>query len=93
MLGASLYLLKDFRGAVKEFTIATDQNSTAFFVREWLAAALAMAGKVEDAEWQISELIGMGHQRTLQEIKDQSPMTDTKYRDLYFTGLGKAGFK
>ena len=93
VLGASLYLLKDFQGAVKEFTIATDQNSTAFFVREWLAAALAMAGKVEDAEWQISELIGMGHQRTLQEIKDQSPMTDTKYRDLYFTGLGKAGFK
>ena len=73
--------------------MAAERNPTVFFVRYALAAALAKAGRQDDAEWQLDELYAMGFDMTLQEVMAQNPIQDPATRDSYFEGLRKAGFE
>ncbi len=81
----------DFKQAVDSIEKALDRNPNVYFVRTALAAALAMEGLQDDAEWQIDELSGLGYNKTLDEIISESPIRDPDYRDLFREGLAKAG--
>jgi len=87
------YLLGDFDKAVEDLTEASERNPTVVFVRYWLAAALAQAGKIDDAEWAVEELLGMGHTGTREHYVNKNPITFPAYREKLDEGLKKAGLK
>ena len=62
------------------------------FVRFWLAAAYAQAGRMEDAEWQVDELMIMGFDGSVSTIVETGHILDPDYLALEKEGLRKAGF-
>ncbi len=46
---------------------------------------------MEDAEWQVEELLNLGFEGTLELIVETSPIQDPRYLSLYEEGLRKAG--
>ena len=92
MRGMAHYSLEDYDRAIADFEKAADLNPTAQFVRIWLAAAYAQAGRIDDAEWQVDELIIMGFDGTISTIIETSLVIDPKYLELEKEGLLKAGF-
>lgn len=87
------YLLGDFDKAVEDLTEAAERNPTVVFVRYWLAAALAQADQVDDAEWALEELRGMGHTQTREQYIITNPITFPAYREKLDEGLKKAGLE
>lgn len=92
-LGVGRFLLEDYAAAATEFNTALERNPSVLFIRQWYAAALAMAGDQDDAEWQVEEMVGLGFKRSLQEMMAESLVVDPDYRARFFEGLRKAGFK
>ncbi|MCP5365903.1 MAG: tetratricopeptide repeat protein [Hyphomicrobiales bacterium] len=91
-LGVAHFMLADYAAAIDQLRIAVDRNPNFVISRQWLAASLAMAGKIEDAEWEVSELEAMGFNRTLDEMMDQALVVFPEYRDRYREALRRAGF-
>ena len=87
------YLTGNFEKAVEDLETAVERNPTAFFVRYWLAAALAQAGQIDDAEWQVEEWRGMGNSMTLEESMNINPITFPAYREKLIEGLKMAGYE
>ncbi len=89
--GFAHFFMKDFDTAVENIEKSIDRNPNVIFMRTAFAASLAMAGRQDDAEWQIVELSGLGFNKTLEEYIGESPVQDPAYRALYREGLAKAG--
>lgn len=87
------YLLGEYASAVEDLSKANERNPTVVFVRYWLAAALAQAGRVDDAEWQVEELRAMGYTESRDVILKKNPITFSPYKESLKEGLRKAGFK
>lgn len=87
------YFTNDYQGAVADLTIAAERNPTAVFVRYWLAAALAQAGKIEDANWEVEEFRGMGNTESREEILKKNPISFAPYKEKLGEGLKKAGLE
>ena len=87
------YFLGNYDGAVEDLRQAADRNPRVFFVRYWLAAALAMAGQAEDAEWEVEEWQTMGESMTRDEMLAINPITYPPYREKLTEGLKKAGYQ
>ena len=91
--GFALYFLGDYEGAADNIGKAVERNPNVFFLLTGYAAALAMAGRQDDAEWQIEELKGLGFDKTLEQFIGESPVYDPEYRALYREGLARAGLR
>ncbi len=89
--GFAHFFMGDFETAVENIEKAVERNPTVFFLRTTYAASLAMAGRQDDAEWEIDELHGLGFNKTLEEFMSETPVQDPAYRALYREGLVKAG--
>ena len=89
--GLAYYFQGDYDTSVEYIGKAVERNPTVIFTRTALAASLAMAGRQDDAEWQIEELNGLGLNKTLDELISESPIQDPAYRSLLREGLAKAG--
>ncbi len=89
--GHAYFFMRDFDTAVANIEKAAERNPNVIFVRTAFAASLAMAGRQDDAEWQIDELYGLGFNKTLDELIRESPIQDPAYRALIREGLAKAG--
>ncbi|MEJ1996345.1 MAG: tetratricopeptide repeat protein [Limibacillus sp.] len=91
MRGTAYYALEQYDTAITDFETAAELNPTAQFVRFWLAAAYAQAGRPDDAEWQVDELMIMGFDGTVDTIVETGHIIDPKYLALEREGLLKAG--
>jgi adenylate cyclase len=89
--GFAHFFLGDYEKAAKNIEKAVERNPNVFFLRTAYAASLAMAGRLDDAEWQIDELYGLGFNKSLEEFISETPVQDPAYRALYREGLEKAG--
>jgi adenylate cyclase len=89
--GFAHFFMKDFDTAVEFIEKAIDRNPNVMFVRAAFVASLAMAGRQDDAEWEVEELYGQGFNKTLDEYVSENPIQDPAYRDLFREGLAKAG--
>ena len=92
MRGTTHYVVEDYEAAIADFEAAAEKSPTAQFVRFWLAAAYAQAGRMEDAEWQVDELMIMGFDGSVSTIVETGHILDPDYLALEKEGLRKAGF-
>ena len=91
--GFAHFFMRDFDVAVENIEKAVERNSNVVFVQTAFVAALAMAGRQEDAEWQVEELQALGFNKPLDEYIGESPIQDPNYRALYREGLARAGMQ
>ena len=89
--GFAYFFMGEYEIAAENIEKAVERNPNVFFVRTAYAASLAMAGRLDDAEWQIDELYGLGFNKTLEEFISETPVQHPAYRSLYREGLEKAG--
>ena len=86
------YMKGDFAAAIADLEKAAAQNPTAVFVRWWLAAAYALAGRQEDAEWQVEEMRALGFKpRTSRLVTSMAIIHHPPFRTRMRDGLLKAG--
>jgi adenylate cyclase len=91
MRGITRYVVEDYDAAISDFEGTANRSPTALFVRWWLAASYAQAGRMEDAEWQFEEMKAMGFKSNIATIIETQPMQDRRYLSVYKEGLRKAG--
>ncbi len=90
--GIISYFEGDFDAAVRSFLAAAEKNPTAHFTHLWLAAAYAMAGQIDNAEWELEEVSSLGGPTTLTDIVEANSIIQHRaYREAYAKGLRKAG--
>jgi tetratricopeptide (TPR) repeat protein len=91
MRGMTRYVVKDYESAIADFEAAAERSPTALFVRWWLAASYAQAGRIDDAEWQVDEMKLMGFKGSIETIIETGHIQDPGYLAIYIDGLRKAG--
>lgn len=90
--GIVSYFEEAYALAVKDFLRAVEMSPTAAFSRLWLAAAYAMTGDVDAAEWEIEEARMLGDPQTVTDVLKANPIIqDPKFQNAYGSGLAKAG--
>lgn len=82
-----------YKKAIEDFNFALDSNPEVQEARLWLAAAYVYSGNVEDAKWQIDELLGLDSKLTLAGFEQVIPLNDPVQRKHLIDGLHKAGLK
>ncbi|MEK9755232.1 MAG: hypothetical protein VW338_18735, partial [Rhodospirillaceae bacterium] len=87
------YLIGEHDAAVRDLEEASRRNPTVFFIRYWLAAALAEASRADEARWEVDEIRGIGHTESREGLLRKSPITFAPYKDKLADGLKKAGFE
>ena len=91
-LGQAYYVLHRYEDAIKAFRDGISRNPSAERLRVWLAAALAQAGKIEDAQWEANEVRALNPNFNLAAIAEAFPFKYKVDADHLMDGLRKAGF-
>ena len=90
--GIVSYFEGSYATAVEDFSISVEMNPTAAFAHLWLAAASAMAGDQDAAEWEIEEAKMLGEPTTVSDVLAANPIIqDPNLKKMYAKGLKKAG--
>jgi tetratricopeptide (TPR) repeat protein len=90
-LGQAYFYLRDFETAVEYMEKGLERNPNVSFMRAIYAAALAMNGQEDDAEWELEELHTQGLNKALEQFLTEVNLQDPGYKALLKEGLEKAG--
>jgi tetratricopeptide (TPR) repeat protein len=90
-LGQAQFALTRYEAAEDSFKKAIARNPAVGWPRRWLVATYGHLGKLDDAEWEISELEGFGQPFTIEAFKNYLPLKDPKYLRRLLEGARKAG--
>ncbi len=91
--GVVHYALGDYPRAIAELEPAIPMNPTYQMLRLWLAAAYAGSGRIEEAQWQATELMALNPNFTLEHVETVFPIRDPGYRERLIGDLRKAGLE
>ena len=89
-LGQSQFLRNSYSDAVQSFFEATTRNPEDIQLRLWLAASYALLGNIEEAEWQISEILAQNPEFSIQDI-ERLPFKNPAHLERLSEGLRRAG--
>ncbi len=89
--GRALYLLGRHEEAIESLGRATQQNPGVIVTRVYYAAALAQTGRLDDAEWEVAEILSLAPDFSVQAWAEAELFTDDSYLAALVNGLRKAG--
>ena len=89
--GMNRFMAEDYENAIVDFETAAQRSPTAQFVRWWLAASYAQAGRQDDAEWQVEELFDLGFEGSISTIDQAWPNWSAPLMERKNEALRKAG--
>lgn len=89
--GVLHYALGDYPRAIADLEPATPMNPTYQMLRLWLAAAYAGSGRIEEAQWEATELLALNPSFTLEHVETVFPIRDPEYRERLIGDLRKSG--
>ena len=90
-LGQAQFALTRYEAAEESFKKAITRNPAVGWPRRWLVATYGHLGKLDEAEWEISELEGLGQPFTIEVFKSNLPLRDPEYLNRLLEGARKAG--
>ena len=90
-LGQAQFALTRYEAAEESFKKAIARNPAVGWPRRWLVATYGHLGKLDDAEWEISELDGLGQPFTIEVFKSHLPLQEPEYLKRLLGGARKAG--
>ena len=91
VLGQSQFLRSRYEEAVKSFSESTLRNPEDNQIRLWLAASYALMGNIEEAEWQVIEILSQRPEYTIKDLSERMPFKNPGHLDLLSLGLKRAG--
>ena len=89
--GALHYELEQIVEATRLLEKAVEKNPNWNLARAFLAAAYVANGNLDDASWQIEEMLSLNPEFTLTYLQDVAPIQDPNYRDRFLRDLQRAG--
>ena len=90
-LGQAQYILHHYDEAIDAFNRVLASNPAAERAHLWLAAAYAQAGLIDDAEWEVQQLLTANPEISVARIVSAYPFTQSVDREHFVAGLLKAG--
>lgn len=91
VLGSVLYTKGQYREAVDLLEQGRDMNPEHYRLRLWLAAAYAQSRRLDDADWEVSELLALNPAPSLSALRQMFPFRDGAHLDHLIEGLRMAG--
>jgi TolB-like protein/DNA-binding winged helix-turn-helix (wHTH) protein len=92
-LGRSYYFQKRYKEALEAFLSADERNHVYVTNHLWLAATYAQLGLMEDASWEVDQILTLEPDFSLSHWMDTRPLKKTEHRQHLLAGLHKAGIK
>jgi len=92
-LGRSYYFQKHYTEALEAFQSADERNHVYVTNHLWLAATYAQLGLMEDASWEVDQILTLEPDFSLSHWLDTRPIKKTEHRQHLLAGLHKAGIK
>ena len=89
--GALYYELEQIAEATRLLEKAVEKNPNYNLVRVFLAAAYVANENLDDASWQVEEILALNPDFTLTYLEDVAPIRDPNYRDRFLRDLQRAG--
>ncbi len=90
--GAIHYARGDLEQAVELLKTGAEINPNYQQLRVWLAAVYAAVGRMEEAQWEVEEILTINPDFSLKSVEVAFPFRDPQYRDRFMADLEKAGF-
>jgi len=91
VLGSIHYAQGDLKQAIEMLQTGADISPNYQQLRVWLAAAYAASGRLEEAEWEVAEILAINPKFSLESVGIAFPFRDPRYRDRFVADLIKAG--
>jgi adenylate cyclase len=92
LVRAALYYAQaDLDKAIADLEIAVEMSPSFQNARIWLAGAYAAAGRIEDAQWQSSEILALHPDFSSSHSLWAFPIRDPAYSDRFLRDLRRAG--
>ena len=91
VLGQGLFLMGRYDQASEVFTKAAARNPEDTQVLIWMAASKARAGRRDEAQWDISELLAQDGSITIENITSRLPFNNPEHMEKVADGLREAG--
>jgi adenylate cyclase len=89
--GALQYSAGAIDEALVDLERGVEMNPQFQLLRTWLAAAYAAAGRMEEASWEVQEIMVLDPDFTLTHVRKAFPIRDARYRDRFLSDLRRAG--
>jgi adenylate cyclase len=90
-LGQAQFILRHYEEAIEALNAVLESNPAAERVHLWLAAAYAQAGRDEDAQWELEQVLVEDPGISLDEVRRSYPFTDPADLEHLVRALRKAG--
>jgi hypothetical protein len=90
-LGQEQFALTRYEAAEESFKKAITRNPAVGRPRRWLVATYGHLGELDEAEWEISELEGLGQPFSIEVFQSYLPLQDSEYLNRLLEGARKAG--
>ncbi len=91
VLGGIQYARGDLEQAVELLRTGAKISPDYQQIRVWLVAAYAAAGLMDEAEWEVVEILTINPSFSLKSVEIAFPFRDPLYRDRFIADLKKAG--
>ena len=89
--GTLYYAQADLEHALADLEAAVEVNPNYQNLRIWLAAAYAAAGRIDEAQWQSSEILALHPEFSASQSLWAFPIRDPAYRERFLADLRRAG--
>jgi len=89
--GALHYELEQIAEATRLLEKAVEKNPSYNLVRVFLAATYVANDNLDDASWQVEEILALNPDFTLTYLEDAAPIRDPEYKDRFLRDLQHAG--
>jgi len=92
-LGQAYFVLHRYPEAIEAFNRGLSTYPTSERMRVWLAAALAQAGDLVEAKWEVDQIMTDNPDFMIERMTQAFPFNNPADMDNFITGLQKAGLK
>ncbi len=91
--GAIHYARGNLEQAAELLKAGAEINPNYQQLRVWLGAVYAAVGRMEEAQWEVEEILTINPDFSLKWVEIAFPFRDPQYRDRFMADLVKAGFR
>lgn len=92
-LGQALYILGRYPEAIEAFNNGLETNPGSERMHLWLAAAYAQSGNLDNAAWEVQQVLVLDPEFSLERIRKSFPFKREQDMEHFLEGLRKAGFE
>lgn len=92
-IGQAYFVLKRYDEAIAEFEKGLETRPRSQRIHLWLAASYAKKGRIEDAEWEIEQILMHNPDFNYQGLHEIFPFKNPADLEHFLDGLRKAGLK